>query len=326
MATTVVTGGAGFIGSHLVEFLLARGDHVLVIDDLSTGTLDNLRSLEGNPKLEVIVDTILNKLALAGLVRRADRVFHLAATVGVRLVATDPIRVVKTNVDGTMAVLATCSESQLPVFLASSSEVYGKSDRLPFREDDDVLIGPSSRSRWSYGATKMLGEFLGQAYHREHGVPVATARFFNISGARQTGQYGMVVPRFVDQALNREPITVYGDGRQTRCFCHVADIVGAIVQMLEVEDCYGEIVNLGQDRPTEIYELAERVKALADSPSPIQAIPFAEAYTADFDDMRDRLPDLTRARKLIGFEPTRGLDDIISDVIDYRQGRRIKAD
>ena len=320
MGTTLITGGAGFIGSHLAEHFLSQGKRVLVVDDLSSGALDNLPDERHQQNLTIVVDSVLNEAALRPLIKQADRVFHLAAVVGVKQIVSDPARVIQTNVFGTAAVLRACVERGCPVLLASSSEVYGKSDRVPFQEAADVVLGPTTKSRWSYACSKAMGEFLGQAQFNKHGLPVVIARLFNTAGARQTGQYGMVIPRFVDQALSGQPITVYGDGSQTRCFCHVADIVSALVKLLETPEAYGEVINLGGDSPLTILELAERVKALTGSSSAIQHIPFEEAYEAGFEDLQIRKPDLSKARALIGFRPRAGLHEILKDAINHRRG------
>lgn len=321
MRTTLITGGAGFIGSHLAELLLDAGERVLVVDDLSSGRTQNLPAADDG-RLELHEMSVLDEEALRALVARADRVFHLAAAVGVKLIVSDPLRVYDVNVRGTAAVLGACARQGRPVFVASSSEVYGKSKHIPYAEHDDIVLGPTSRSRWSYACSKAMGEFLARAYFTKHGLPVVAARIFNTAGPRQTGRYGMVVPRFVTQALAGEPITVYGDGSQSRCFCHVADLVSAIAALLETPRAYGEIVNLGGVAPVTIGALAERVKALSASSSEIVHVPFEEAYEAGFEDMQDRRPDVGKARDLVGFAPRRGLDDILADAIAYHRGQR----
>ena len=319
MTTTLVTGGAGFIGSHLTDYLLARGERVLVIDDLTAGNLENLAGHADDPHLEIITDSILNPAALQPLIEQADRVFHLAATVGVKRIIDDPIRTIDNNVAGTAAVLQTCSERQCPVFLASTSEVYGKSENLPFNEEADVIYGPTSCSRWSYACSKAMGEFLGKAYFKDNQLPVVIARLFNTAGARQTGQYGMVIPRFVDQALCGKPITVYGDGSQSRCFCHVDDAVSAITKLLESSSVYGQVINVGGLETITIQELAELIKKMTASSSEIVHIPFDEAYESNFEDISARKPDLFKARAMINFTPLKGLQDILTDVIEYRR-------
>lgn len=321
MRTTLITGGAGFIGSHLAELLRGAGEQVLVVDDLSAGRVQNLPPVDDG-RLEMHETSVLDEDALLPLVERADRVFHLAAAVGVKLIVSDPLRVYDVNVRGTAAVLAACARHGRPVLVASSSEVYGKSEAIPYAEDDDIVLGPTSRSRWSYACSKAMGEFLARAHFVKHGLPVVMARIFNTAGPRQTGRYGMVVPRFVAQALAGGPITVYGDGSQSRCFCHVADLVTALAALLDAPRAYGEIVNLGGEEPVTIGALAHRVRALADSTSEIVHVPFEEAYEAGFEDMRHRRPDLDKARDLIGFSPRRSLDDILTDVIACERGRR----
>lgn len=315
MGTTLITGGAGFIGSHLAEHLLRAGERVLVADDLSSGDLRNLPRHRSAEALEFFRVSVCDESAMRRLVERADRVFHLAAAVGVKLIVTDPFKVFEANVTGTATVLEICARLGRPVFVASSSEVYGKSQAIPYAEDADIVLGSTSRSRWSYACSKAMGEFLARAHFSRHGLPVVIARVFNTAGPRQTGRYGMVVPRFIAQALSGEPITVYGDGSQSRCFCHVHDLVAAAVRLLETRAAHGEVVNLGGDEPITIGALAERVRAITGSGSEIVHVPFEQAYEAGFEDMHARRPDLGKARELIGFSPRRRLDDILEDAI-----------
>ncbi len=319
MTTSVITGGAGFIGSHLTEYLLARGEQVVVLDDFSTGRSRNLAAVSDHPGLRVAEDSVLSYGAVTRLFSDADRVYHLAASVGVDLIMRDSARAIEINVMGTENVLRAARQRGVPVFLASSSEVYGKSSHLPFQEDQDLLLGPTSKARWSYACAKAIDEFLGIAYHRSYGLPVTIARFFNTTGPRQTGAYGMVIPRFVDQALREKSITVYGDGKQVRCFAHVADIVPAIVRLSECVAARGEVVNLGSHEAVSILDVALRVKQRTASASPIIQVPFEAAYQPGFEDVPDRKPDVTKARGLIDFKITHTLDDILEDVIhDHR--------
>ena len=321
MVRSVVTGGAGFVGSHIVDHLLSWGEQVIAIDDFSTGHPDNLSQWAAHPNLEVRHHCITERAALEPAVAGCDRVFHLAAGVGVRLVSEQPVRVIDTNLSGTMAVLRACAEHGRPVLLASTSEVYGKTCAPMLKEDDDLILGPSTSPRWSYACSKAAGEFLARAYQAEHDLPVVTVRLFNTAGPRQTGRYGMVIPRFVSQALCGQPITVYGDGSQTRCFCDVRDVAAALVQLIEEPAARGQVVNLGGDQPVPIQTLAEQIKALTESSSEIIQVPFESAYSSGMEDTQDRRPDLSKARQLIGFQPTRSLERILKDVI-ADQGRQ----
>jgi nucleoside-diphosphate-sugar epimerase len=317
MQTYLVTGGAGFIGSHLCDALLAAGHRVVVIDDLSTGSVRNLAHLEDHPRFERYRDTVLNRDLVTGLVARADAVFHLAAAVGVRLIVEHPVQTIETNVAGTAVVLEAASRAHKPVLLTSSSEVYGKATKVPFAEDDDLVLGNTTTGRWAYACSKALDEFLALAYSREKQLPVILVRLFNTAGPRQTGRYGMVLPRFVAQALSGRPLTVYGDGTQRRCFCYVGDVVAALVKLIEHGGAVRQVVNIGSDEEITIAALAERVRELAESRSEILRIPYAQAWDAEFADMPRRVPDLTRIRALIGFAPATRLDDIIMRVIEY---------
>lgn len=313
----LITGGCGFIGSHLAEALLARGDAVTVVDDLSTGQFDNIRLLVGRPGFQFAIETIINETVMDRLVSECDIIYHLAAAVGVELIVTDPVRVIETNIKGCDAVLRIGARYRKKVILASSSEIYGKSEQVPFREDADRLLGPTTRSRWSYACSKAMDEFLALAYAKQFSLPVVIVRLFNTVGPRQTGRYGMVVPRFVGQALRGEAITVYGDGQQTRCFCHVADVVRAIIGLAQEPAAEGEVFNVGSTEEITIEALAQRTVALTGSCSPIVRVPYEQAYEAGFEDMRRRIPDTTKIRQTIGWQPRFGLDDILRSVIAY---------
>jgi UDP-glucose 4-epimerase len=312
----LITGGAGFIGSHLADELLGRGDHVHVLDDLSTGSIDNLRHLKGRPGFEYTIDSAANAPVVAELVDSADVVFHLAAAVGVQLIVESPVRTIETNVHCTEVVLAQASKKKKPVFIASTSEVYGKSADLPYREDGDLILGATTKGRWSYACSKAIDEFLAIAHWKERKLPTVIGRLFNTVGPRQTGRYGMVVPNFVAQALADRPLTVHGDGTQRRCFCHVADVVRALADLMRREDVYGEVFNIGVDSEIEIRKLAERVVELTGSSSEIMLVPYDVAYEEGFEDMQRRIPDTAKIRKRIGWQPTRSLDEMLADVID----------
>jgi UDP-glucose 4-epimerase len=312
----LITGGAGFIGSHLADELLARGDDVHVLDDLSTGSIDNLRHLKGRPGFGYTIDSAANAPVVAELVDSADVVFHLAAAVGVQLIVESPVRTIETNVHCTEIVLAQASKKKKPVFIASTSEVYGKSAELPYREDGDLTLGPTIKGRWSYACSKAIDEFLAIAYWKERKLPTVIGRLFNTVGPRQTGRYGMVIPNFVAQALAGRPLTVYGDGTQRRCFCHVADVVRALADLMRREDVYGEVFNIGAEEEIEIRKLAERVVELTGSSSEITLVPYDVAYEEGFEDMLRRLPDTAKIRERIGWQPTKALDEMLADVID----------
>jgi len=313
----LITGGAGFIGSHLSEALLAAGHEVLILDNLSTGSIDNIAHLKGRPGFEYFVDSVDNEPLLAELIDRSDVVFHFAAAVGVKLIVEQPVHTIETNVHGTEVVLKHANKKKKLVVIASTSEVYGKSDDVPFREDSDLVMGPTPKHRWAYACSKAIDEFLALAYWKERKLPVIIVRFFNTVGPRQTGQYGMVIPNFVRQALASEPITVFGDGTQSRSFTHVHDVVGALLKLVAEPQAVGKVVNIGNTQEVTILQLAERVKALSGSKSPIKLIPYEEAYESGFEDMPRRVPDLTRVKSLIGYEPKNDLDDILTQVIDY---------
>lgn len=317
MSTFLVTGGAGFIGSYLVELLLANGHRVLAIDDLSTGRLSNIEHLLPNENFHFARANILDPVVLDRLASEADVVVHLAAAVGVKLIVEDPVRTIETNVVGTEAVLKASLRYGCRVLIASTSEVYGKGSRIPFCEDDDVLLGSTRHSRWAYAASKMVDEFLALAYFREYKLPVMVFRLFNTVGPRQTGRYGMVIPRLVRQALLGEPLTVYGDGTQQRCFCDVRDAVRAIDLLARHEGAGGQVFNVGGTDELSIKELAERVLKITASSSPISFVPYSEAYAPGFEDMQRRVPDTSRIRKLTGWQPAIGLDDTLASVRDY---------
>jgi len=312
----LVTGGAGFIGSHLCEFLLERGYSVSVIDDLSTGRHENVERLEGNENFELIIDTILNQSLVGEIVKPVDVVFHLASAVGVRLIIQQPVKTIETIIGGTNVVLSQARRYRKKVLITSSSEVYGKGSKVPFSEEDDTVLGPTSTRRWAYAAAKGMDEFLAFAHWYETRLPVVCARLFNTVGPRQTGQYGMVIPTFVEQALKGKDIAVYGDGEQTRSFCHVKDVVSALVDLMNCRDAVGKVVNIGNGEEISVNHLAKRVKELTGSSSQIVHIPYEKAYTEGFEDMIRRVPDITLVQKLIGFNPKHSLDEIILSVIE----------
>ncbi len=313
----LVTGGAGFIGSHLSDALLAQGHEVLILDNLSTGSFDNIAHLKGRPGFEYFIDTVNNESLLAELIDRSDVVFHFAAAVGVKLIVEQPVYTIETNVHGTEVVLKHANKKKKLVLVASTSEVYGKSDDVPFREDSDLVLGPTPKHRWAYACSKAIDEFLALAYWKERKLPVIIVRFFNTVGPRQTGQYGMVIPNFVRQALAGEAITVFGDGTQSRAFTHVADVVAALLKLVVEPKAIGQVINIGNMQEVTMTQLAERVRDLSGSKSIIKHIPYDEAYESGFEDMPRRVPDLTRVKGLIGYEPKHDLDDILVQVIDH---------
>ena len=314
----LITGGAGFVGSHLVERLLEGGDEVYVIDNLSTGSIENIEPFKGRPGFHYTIETILNEPVLAELVDRVDVVFHLAAAVGVRLIVESPVNTIETNVHGTEKVLALANKKRKKVVLTSTSEVYGKADTVPFREDGDLVLGPTSKGRWSYACSKAIDEFLALAYHKEKRLPVVVVRLFNTVGPRQTGRYGMVIPNFVKQAILGHPLTVYGDGMQTRCFTDVGDVVGQLAALATEPRAVGEVFNVGNDREEiSILDLAKRVKARAGSKSEIVLVPYEKAYEEGFEDMQRRVPDLSKLRALTDYRPQVQLDEILDRVIAY---------
>jgi UDP-glucose 4-epimerase len=312
-----ITGGAGFIGSHLSETLLDRGHEVLILDDLSTGSVDNIAHLKGRPGFEYFIDSVENEPLLAELIDRSDVVFHFAAAVGVKLIVEHPVRTIETNVHGTEVVLKHANKKKKLVVIASTSEVYGKSEDVPFREDADLVMGPTTKHRWAYACSKAIDEFLALAYWKERKLPVIIVRFFNTVGPRQTGRYGMVIPNLVGQALAGEPMTVFGDGTQSRSFTHVQDVVGALVQLVKEPSAIGQVINIGNTQEVTIGRLAERVRELTGSQSPITLIPYDEAYESGFEDMPRRVPDLSKVKAMIGYKPRHTLDDILVQVIDY---------
>ena len=313
----LITGGAGFIGSHLAEALLDHGDQVLVIDNLSTGSIENIIHLKGRAGFEYFIESVENEPLLAELIDRSDVVFHFAAAVGVKLIVEQPVYTIETNVHGTEVVLKHANKKKKLVVIASTSEVYGKSEDVPFREDSDLVMGPTPKHRWAYACSKAIDEFLALAYWKERKLPVIIVRFFNTVGPRQTGQYGMVIPNFVQQALAGKPITVFGDGRQSRSFTHVADVVGALLKLVDEPKAIGQVINLGNVEEVTIHRLAERVRELSGSKSPITLIPYDEAYESGFEDMPRRVPDLSKAEAMIGYKTRYTLDDILVQVIDY---------
>ena len=313
----LITGGAGFIGSHLSEAFLGRGDEVSVLDNLSTGSIDNIAHLKGHKRFSYTIDTVENEQLLAELIDRADVVVHLAAAVGVKLIVEQPVHTIETNVHGTEIVLKHANKKKKLVLIASTSEVYGKSATVPFTEDADVVLGPSSKHRWAYACSKLIDEFLALAYWKERKLPVIIVRLFNTVGPRQTGQYGMVIPNFVRQALAGQPITVFGDGTQSRSFTYVGDVVRALVALIDEPRAVGQVFNIGNGEEISIGALAERVKAAAGSTSEIVRIPYDQAYESGFEDMPRRLPDITKVRQLVGYDPTVGLDEILERVVEH---------
>ncbi len=314
----LITGGAGFVGSHLAETLLQRGDEVYVLDNLSTGSIENIEYLKVLKSFHYVIDGVTNEPIVAELIDRVDVVFHLAAAVGVRLIVESPVNTIETNVHGTEMVLKLANKKKKKVMITSTSEVYGKSNVVPFREDADLVMGPTSKGRWSYACSKAIDEFLALAYWKEKHLPVVVCRLFNTVGPRQTGRYGMVIPNFVKQALLGHPITVFGDGSQSRCFTYVSDVVGQLVALADRQDAVGEVFNIGNDREEiTVLELAKRVKARTDSKSEIVLVPYDKAYEEGFEDMPRRVPDLSKLRSLTGYEPQVHLDEILDNVIQY---------
>lgn len=317
MAKALITGGAGFIGSHLSELLLSQGHAVVAIDDLSTGRLENITGLLAEPRFAFVHENINNEMVMDRLVSECDTVYHLAAAVGVELIVKDPVRTIETNLMGTEVVLRLARRYRKKVLIASTSEVYGKSEDIPFREDGDRVMGPTTKSRWSYAESKAVDEFLGLAYHRQFGLPVVICRFFNTVGPRQTGRYGMVIPRLVRQALDGKALTVYGDGLQTRCFCNVKDTVRAVAALAADPRAVGEIFNVGSAAEITILDLARRILQRTGSPAEIRLVPYDQAYTAGFEDMRRRVPSTDKIYELIGWQPTHTLDQTLDEVIAY---------
>jgi UDP-glucose 4-epimerase len=321
MTHTLITGGAGFIGSHLAEALLQKGDQVTVIDDLSTGRFENIAPLVGKPGFRYALETITNETVMDRLGSECDRILHLAAAVGVQLIVNDPVRTIETNVMGAEAVLRVARRYRRKVFLASTSEVYGKNNKVPFNEEDDGVFGATTRTRWAYATSKALDEFLALAYFRSYKLPVVIGRFFNTVGPRQSAQYGMVIPRFVRQAIAGDPITVFGDGNQTRCFCNVRDVVRAVLLLIEKPEAEGQVFNIGSQEEISMRALAEQVKKHAASSSPLEYVPYDKAYEVGFEDMRQRVPDLRKIQSVVGWEPKIPLADTLDEIIAYFRGQ-----
>ncbi len=318
----LITGGAGFIGSHLAERLLERGDQVLLMDNLSTGSMENIRHLKKYDRMHYFLEPLENRQLLAELVDEADVIFHLAAAVGVKLIVESPVRTIETNVNGTQMVLEAACRKRKLVFAASTSEVYGKNTNVPFHEDADLVLGPTTKGRWSYAASKALDEFLALSYWKEKGLPVIIARLFNTVGPRQTGRYGMVLPNFVRQAIEGAPISVYGTGTQSRCFCDVRDAVEALLRLVATDQAVGEVVNVGNNHEISIEDLARLVKERTGSSSPIEYIPYDQAYEPGFEDMLRRVPCLDKLQKMTGYRPTTPLPEIIDRVSAYQNRKR----
>lgn len=317
----LITGGAGFIGSHLSAALLDRGDEVFVIDDLSTGAMDNIAPFRKHPRFDYTVDTILNPPVLAEWVDRAEVIFHLAAAVGVRLIIEKPVHTIETNIRGTEAVLGQAVKKRKRVIVASTSEVYGKTEKTPFREGDDLVMGPTDKARWSYACSKAIDEFLCLAHYKENNLPVTVVRLFNTVGPRQTDRYGMVLPTFVRQALMGERITVYGDGGQSRCFGYVGDVIGAMIDLVDLKEAAGQVYNIGNDQEITILDLAKLVKEMTGSASEIVCIPYDQAYEAGFEDMHRRVPDLGKIKAAVGYEPKMDTRAIIASVIEHEKSK-----
>jgi len=315
----LITGGAGFIGSHLCELLIEKGYQVVAIDNLSTGKLDNIQGIRDSSNFQFVRENILNAQVLDRLSSRSDIIIHLAAAVGVQLIVEDPVLTINTNIMGTESVLTTANRYGCKVLIASTSEVYGKGVKVPFHEDDDCLIGPTTQSRWAYATSKAVDEFLGLAYYRQYSLPVVIMRFFNTIGPRQTGQYGMVVPRFIRQALLAESLTVYGDGMQTRCFCDVEDVIRAIASLAENPQAEGQVFNIGSTEEITIKDLASRVISLTGSDSEIEYLPYDQAYAPGFEDMRRRVPSIEKITRLTGFLPQYSLDNSLNKIIDFER-------
>ena len=320
----LITGGAGFIGSHLSDACLQRGDEVFIIDDLSTGSIENIRHLKNNPRFHYTIDSVHNHPVAAELVDQCDVIFHLAAAVGVRLIVESPVRTIETNVRGTEVILSLANKKKKKVLIASTSEVYGLSTEVPFREDGNLVMGATTKGRWSYACSKAIDEFLALAYWREKKLPTVVVRLFNTVGPRQTGQYGMVIPTFVKQALAGRPITVYGSGKQSRCFCYVADVVGALMKLMDDEKAVGEVFNVGSNQEITISDLALKVKDLTNSQSEIVLVPYDEAYEEGFEDMPRRVPDISKINAQVGFEPQMDLAGILKSVIEFHSGQQVQ--
>ena len=318
----LITGGAGFIGSHLSDAYLKRGDEVFIIDDLSTGSFENIRHLKDHPRFHYTIESVHNQPVTAELVDQCDVMVHLAAAVGVKLIVESPVRTIETNVRGTEVVLSLANKKKKKVLIASTSEVYGLSTQVPFKEDGNLVMGATTKGRWSYACSKAIDEFLALAYWREKKLPTVVVRLFNTVGPRQTGQYGMVIPTFVKQALAGRPITVYGDGKQSRCFCYVGDVVGALMKLMDDEAAVGQVFNVGSNQEISIIDLAKKVKVLAKSDSEIVLVPYDEAYEEGFEDMPRRVPNISKINRQIGFKPERDLEGILLRVIDFYSGEQ----
>ena len=313
----LITGGAGFIGSHLAERFVKDGEQVTVIDDLSTGSIKNIQHLEGDKNFNIVVDTVLNAPTLESLIKKCDIIYHMAAAVGVKLIVNEPVKTITTNIRGTEIVLNSASKWRKKVVLASTSEIYGKNISSSFKEEDDMVFGPTTKSRWSYACSKAIDEFLGLAYFREKKLPVIILRLFNIVGPRQTGRYGMVVPTFIKQALKEEAITVYGDGNQTRSFTYISDLIDLIVKLPDIKEAYGNVFNVGGEEEISMLELAKLVKSITRSSSEIAFIPYDQAYEKGFEDMMKRVPDITKIRSVIGFKQSVDIKNIIEKIVEY---------
>lgn len=322
MITNLVTGGAGFVGSHLTEALIAAGERVIVVDDLSTGSIKNLDPCRAHPQLTVHIGNIMDVPLMTELVDRADRVWHLAAAVGVRLIVERPVHTIETNIRGTEVVLSQAARKRRPLLLTSTSEVYGKSTRVPFSENDDLVFGRTTRPRWSYACSKAIDEFLALAYHAERGLPAVIARLFNTVGPRQTGQYGMVIPRFVSQALAGQPLTVYGDGSQSRAFADVSDVVGGLMGLMNSPAAAGNVYNVGNNQEISILDLAHKIIRACNSTSEIQLVPFEQAYDENFEDLARRVPDLDKIQHLTGYKAQRDINDIIARVVQWTRDQQ----
>ena len=318
----LVTGGAGFIGSHIVETLLARGDEVVILDNLSTGQTHNLSHLEDHPQLTLRVGSITDPVLVAEVMQDVDTIYHMAAAVGVKLVADDPVRTIETNIYPTELLLRLAAQGKRRFFLASTSEVYGKNNKEKWKEDDDLHFGPTSRPRWAYGCSKAIDEFLALAYHRKYGLPVMIGRFFNVVGPRQVGNYGMVIPRFVDQALSGGPVVVYDDGSQQRCFAHVREVVDCVIKLTETEGAEGGIYNIGSDDPVSIKTLAEEIIAEVDPKIEISYLPYQQAYGDDFEDVQRRVPDVSRLYEMINTKPKASRREILREIIEWKRAQK----
>ncbi|UCE60287.1 MAG: GDP-mannose 4,6-dehydratase [Phycisphaerales bacterium] len=316
----LITGSAGFIGSHLAERLIESGQEVVALDNLSTGSLANLAGILQHPRFRLIVDDVRNSETVHLLMDQCDVVYHLAAAVGVQLIVDEPVHTIETNIHGTEVVLGVANKFRRKILLASTSEVYGKSEKVPFKEDDDTVLGSTRFSRWSYACSKAIDEFLGLAYHQQYGLPVVVCRFFNTVGARQTGQYGMVIPRFVEQALKNEPILIFGTGKQSRCFGYVKDVVDCTIRLMECDEAAGQVFNIGSTEEISIEGLADKIIALTGSKSEKKHISYEEAYGRPFDDMMRRVPCLQRVRETVGYEPSTNLDETLKQVIEEKRG------